>query len=319
MCGEGLVKTQGLVLQRFVDVVDVVEVVAILVEDEVSLGVLACVEQTEVVVHGPLAVLGCGFALAADHHAQADCSRTVFDCRLRHYDDNAVGVLAMLVELLAGIVHVLLDDVQTVLLVGCHVACLAERCSVESAAEHHRFAVGACVLGVEHACYERSLVCCREALALYDVCAGELNGYVLVDDATVGLYACAVELAKVALVRLNAVRCIFAIVECVCCLRKTFYNILFTPISCFRIELAETERSEAYVVFVVLLCSEVVCLPVLDVVVATLETRTLQHEREVDRLGHVLGVLVLKIVDVLVGHDAPCVVACQALARNVSS
>lgn len=53
---------------------------------------------------------------------------------------------------------------------------------------------------------------------------------------------------------------------------------------------------------------EVVCIPFIDVVVIAIECRTPQSERKIERVLHVVYVILLCIVYLLVGEDAPLVV-----------
>ena len=232
---EGLVEVESHALVGVGAILQIFQVVPVLIENQVAISCLACIEEAEVIEYRPLILRFHRLVvfLRSDFDTKSDS--TAF---FGHLYQHTVEVFVAAVEFLGSIVHILLFDMKRFLFLCRHVISLSQNGGM------HR--LGVCsVVSFHQAGIELCLSGSGESLALDNVCTAMSHSDILVDGASEILGISTIVFAAMTLVVLAFCErgSIVAIRESV-----VFYSSVFEMIGIFLVYLAVAE-SCFFVVF----------------------------------------------------------------------
>ena len=184
------------------------------------------------------------------------------------------------------------------------------------------------IVGLQHTCEERSLLCCRVTLTLNLITTRQSYIDVLINNTTLVGYACGVVLSKITLVVLcfsidttvfiwviifYTIKSIFIYRTIRFGLRRKIVckdSIIFVNRNKRTVIIHQTITSKLSIFAIKYFCLIIICMPTCYIIVTTRETRTLQLERKLKSIIQFICIFLLQIDNLLIREKTPLVIAC---------
>ena len=106
---EGLVEVERHTLVGVGAILQIIQVVSVLIENQVAISCLACIEESEIIEYRPLSFHRLCVTLRSDFDTESDRSRYV-TFWLWHLYQHTVEIFVTTIKFLGSIVHILLFD-----------------------------------------------------------------------------------------------------------------------------------------------------------------------------------------------------------------